>query len=105
MFQAGNFDVVFTDVGMKGMNGWELVQHIRALDPSIPLALVTGWGDSLPTSDERRDNLVDWIIGKPFELIRISEVLEEIERRRSSARQTTRRALPLPIMKTEDICH
>ncbi len=105
LFQAGNFDAVFTDVGMKEMNGWELVQHIRALDSSIPLALVTGWGDSLPMSDDRMDNMIDWIISKPFELARISEVMEEMERHRSSTRQTVRRALRAPIVNAEDICH
>jgi signal transduction histidine kinase len=104
-FQDGNFDGVFTDVGMKEMNGWELAQHIRALDPNIPLALVTGWGDSLPKSDYRMDNLIDWIISKPFELTRISEVLGEIEHLRASTRQTVRPALRTPIMNADDVCH
>ncbi|MGI8656124.1 MAG: ATP-binding protein [Pyrinomonadaceae bacterium] len=104
-FQDGNFDGVFTDVGMKEMNGWELAQHIRALDPNIPLALVTGWGDSLPKSDHRMDNLIDWIISKPFELTRISEVLGEIEQLRASTRQTVRHVLRTPIMNADDVCH
>ena len=26
------------------MNGWELADRLRALDPDIPLVFITGWG-------------------------------------------------------------
>jgi CheY-like chemotaxis protein len=43
-FAAATFDVVVTNIGMAGMNGWELAERLRALDARIPLLFITGWG-------------------------------------------------------------
>ena len=43
LFEAGNFDAVFTDIGMPGMSGWELARTIRERDTQLPLAVITGW--------------------------------------------------------------
>jgi PAS domain S-box-containing protein len=43
-FQAGAFDLVFTDLGMPGMSGWEVAERIRALDRAVPIVFITGWG-------------------------------------------------------------
>jgi two-component system cell cycle sensor histidine kinase/response regulator CckA len=44
IFDNEAIDLVFTDVGMPGMSGWEVAKSIKAKDPSIPVALITGWG-------------------------------------------------------------
>ena len=44
VFVPGGFDVVMTNVGMMGMNGWELAERIRARDEHVPLVFITGWG-------------------------------------------------------------
>ena len=43
-YGPGRFDVVMTNLGMAGMNGWELAERLRALDRAVPLLLITGWG-------------------------------------------------------------
>jgi two-component system NtrC family sensor kinase len=43
-FSPGSHDLVLTNVGMATVNGWELAERIRALDPTVPLAFITGWG-------------------------------------------------------------
>ena len=43
-FAPGRFDVVLTNVGMAGMNGWELADRLRKLDPTVPILFITGWG-------------------------------------------------------------
>jgi PAS domain S-box-containing protein len=44
VFRPGRFDVVLTDIGMDGMNGWQLTERIRSQDPSVGVLFVTGWG-------------------------------------------------------------
>jgi two-component system capsular synthesis sensor histidine kinase RcsC len=44
VFVPGRFDLVLTNVGMPGMNGWELAEHIRTRDRDVPLVFITGWG-------------------------------------------------------------
>ena len=36
--------MIFTDLGMPGMSGWEVSERIRALDSAIPIVFITGWG-------------------------------------------------------------
>ena len=38
------FDAVISNLGMAGMNGWELAERVRANDGTIPILFVTGWG-------------------------------------------------------------
>ncbi len=44
VFAPGAFDVVVTNIGMVEMNGWELVDTLRARDTDVPIIFITGWG-------------------------------------------------------------
>ncbi|HEU4594001.1 MAG TPA: response regulator [Pyrinomonadaceae bacterium] len=43
--RSGSFDVIISDIGMPGMNGYELAEALRALPAyrSVPLIAVTGF--------------------------------------------------------------
>ncbi len=43
--RAGHFDVIISDIGMPGMNGYELAEALRALPAysGVPLIAVTGF--------------------------------------------------------------
>jgi len=43
-YAPGRFDAVITNVGMAGMNGWEVAERLRAVDREVPLFFITGWG-------------------------------------------------------------
>jgi PAS domain S-box-containing protein len=43
-YGPGRFDVVLTNLGMAGMNGWELAERLRRVDTSIAILFITGWG-------------------------------------------------------------
>lgn len=51
-YAPGRFDVVLSNLGMVGMNGWELAERIRGLDPGIAILFITGWG--LKDEDQAR---------------------------------------------------
>jgi PAS domain S-box-containing protein len=61
------YDLVFTDLGMPDMSGWEVAASIGRAKPGLPVALVTGWGSSLDEEDARRKGVVA-IVHKPFEI-------------------------------------
>ena len=42
--QEGEYDVVFTDIRMPGMNGIELTERLRIERPWTPVVIVTGYG-------------------------------------------------------------
>jgi CheY-like chemotaxis protein len=87
-FEQKSFKAVFTDVGMPGMSGWELARIIRERNATIPLAVVTGWGESV-SSDDQEAAKVDWVVSKPFAVDRISEIGMEIAERSGMAVYST----------------
>lgn len=86
LFDARQFDGVFTDVGMPGMSGWELAQAIRGRSQTLPIAVVTGWGEAVGSSKQKEAG-VDWVITKPFTAERIAELAGEIRRLRIITKQ------------------
>ncbi len=51
-FAPGKFDLVLSNLGMPGTNGWEVAERVRAADPTVPVVFVTGWG--LTEADRER---------------------------------------------------
>ena len=66
---------------MPGMSGWELAHVIRERNETIPVAVITGWGEAVG-SEEQKEARVDWVITKPFSAQRIVELTAEIAKRR-----------------------
>jgi len=74
---GNNCDLVFTDLAMPDMDGWETTREIRKRWPEMKVVLVTGYGTgTLPPSGE--DKLVNGIIGKPFDFALISQTIMTI---------------------------
>lgn len=42
--EAKNYDVVFTDIQMPGMNGMEVAEQIKTKCPWTPVVVITGYG-------------------------------------------------------------
>jgi len=84
MFREMEFDAVFTDVGMPGMSGWELAREIKQINASIPIALITGWGEAVGSHEQKAAG-VDWIVAKPFTADRIAELVRDIDAARQKS--------------------
>ncbi|MDH3629247.1 MAG: response regulator [Acidobacteriota bacterium] len=79
------FDLVFTDVGMPDMTGWDVCRHVHDMRPSLPVVLITGWGSSV-TSQETDEAGVAAVIGKPFQVDELLAKTEKILEGRSLRR-------------------
>jgi CheY-like chemotaxis protein len=75
-------DLVLTDVQMPGMNGIELLNRIRALDPSISILLMSGF---VPDDFEIPEDLR--LLNKPFQP---GELVEAVEQALATARSRNR---------------
>lgn len=58
--------MVFTDIRMDGMNGYDLMKKIRAIKPYLPIVLMTAYGTVEQAVDAMKSGAVDYIL-KPFE--------------------------------------
>ena len=88
------FDIVFTDLMMPQMLGYDLVRCIRNKYPYQVIVMVTAYPDFLGPR-EKKENPVDIIIIKPFSLATITNALERAYEM-SKDRKTTQASLPPP---------
>ena len=82
--RGGKFDIVFTDIGMPEMSGWELAREIRKRSKTIPLAIVSGWADAI-SCDARQAIKADWVVSKPFDIGTIAKIANEVSELRNAA--------------------
>ena len=58
-------NMVVSDVNMGGINGHELLARLQKLYPSLPVLLITAYGDINHAVSAMRDGAVDYLV-KPF---------------------------------------
>src|SRR6056297_2474722 len=63
--QKGNFSVVITDLKMPVMNGIEVLQAIQALQPNVPVIIITGFA-TVDSAVEAMKNGAYEYLTKPF---------------------------------------
>ena len=68
------FDVVITDLGMPNIDGLKVASGIKALASSLPVILLTGWGQRLIDEEGPPPN-VDYVLGKPPKVRDLREAL------------------------------
>ena len=77
--QREPFDLVFTDLTMPRVSGWEVAQAVKAAAPGVPVFVVTGFGVELSTA-ERRAHGVAGIISKPLRIEDITRAVAQVSR-------------------------
>jgi GAF domain-containing protein/anti-sigma regulatory factor (Ser/Thr protein kinase) len=60
----GDVQLVITDLGMPGLNGWAVARAIKDRAPRLPVVLLTGWGVAVGAMATERA-AVDAVIAKP----------------------------------------
>jgi DNA-binding NtrC family response regulator len=68
-------DVVFSDVQMPGMDGFELLSRLRTACPEIDVVIITGYGGVQGAIDAIKDGASDYLL-KPLDLDEIEGVIE-----------------------------
>ena len=76
-FAAGEFDIVFTDLGMPGLSGWEVSRAIKEHHKDIPIVMVTGWGVVIDRR-EMEENGVDEVLPKPFDIDLVLNLVQKL---------------------------
>ena len=74
---AQSYDLVFTDLSMPEMDGWELARVIRSRWPDVRVVIVTGYGKDTPFPPGEV-NPADGVIGKPFDFTQVEETIARL---------------------------
>ena len=85
IFQRTPFDLIITNRSMPGMTGDEVAKKIRALNPDIPLIMITGYGDLMHASGEHPEG-VDEIISKPVSPPELMDVIARATQKQTAER-------------------
>ncbi|MBI1924931.1 PAS domain S-box protein [Candidatus Poribacteria bacterium] len=80
-----DYDILITDLGMPGMNGYEVARRAKAIRPDISVILMTGWGVQI--SDENLlENQIESLIPKPFNFQAVQDIITTVAQRRKRSR-------------------
>jgi PAS domain S-box-containing protein len=67
-------EVVFCDLGMPEMSGWDVARQVRSLVAPPVFYLLTGWAQEIRADDPRRQ-WVDAVVAKPVEPLVLDQLL------------------------------
>ncbi len=76
LLEGGDFVMVFTDLGLPGLDGYEVAAEVKKRFANLPVCLVTGWGATLD-QDLAKARGIDLILSKPF---KFEQLLASVER-------------------------
>ena len=81
-FASGEWDLVVSDIKMPGMDGLEVLQRLKAKDPSIPVIMITAYATVEMSIQALRKGAYD-MLTKPFEpeelLYRVKNALKSTQ--------------------------
>lgn len=81
LFEKNHYDLVFSDLGLPEMSGWDIAKAIRARKPSVPIVLLSGWGIQL--DDVRIQECgIDLVLSKPCRMEELLSAVEDVLNRR-----------------------
>jgi two-component system, NtrC family, response regulator AtoC len=89
LLSTEDFDVVVTDLNMRGMNGVDFCERIAGMRPDVPVIVITAFGSLDTAVAAIRAGAYDFIT-KPFELETLSLTLERAVQHRQLRQEVTR---------------
>ena len=74
--QETPFDIVVTDLKMEPMDGMEVLNKAKSINPACRVIVITGYA-SVETAEMARDKGVFSFLAKPFRLDELKQVISE----------------------------
>jgi two-component system response regulator FlrC len=99
MVRPGAFDAVVTDLRMPGMDGLQLTARLKAVDPGLPVLLITAFGSLESAREAMRLGAFDFL-SKPFSPDELITALNKALR--SESHLKAEEASEAPVILTQD---
>lgn len=71
------FDIIFLDIMMPGLNGVQTVSELKQIRPDTPVVMITGYADETLLEQARANGAAECLI-KPFGVTTILETLDAL---------------------------
>lgn len=78
--QKHTIDLLITDISMHGMNGIELAQLARKMQPEIHIVIISGYGEFEYAQGAIKAGVDDYIL-KPINIAKMTAILESIHQK------------------------
>jgi CheY-like chemotaxis protein len=75
---AERFDVVFTDLAMPGMTGWQVARAVKDRAPGVPVVMMSGFGVEVAPEDLSTRG-VDLVLAKPLQIQDVLRALTALQ--------------------------
>jgi CheY-like chemotaxis protein len=75
--QPRQFDLIISDFSMPQMNGIQLAEEIKRIDPGIPIILLTGFGSDI-SKKQIKSNVINGIVTKPISKNELAIVIRKV---------------------------
>jgi DNA-binding NtrC family response regulator len=75
--RCNKYDMVFTDLRMPKMDGFDLLRAIKSEHPGLPVVMVTGYS-AAETRNEAMSEKADGFLNKPFKVNEIQSLLTSL---------------------------
>ena len=84
--QRERFDVALVDLKMPGKGGIEVLAEMRAIDPNLPVVVMTGYPTIDSSIEAIRRGAFDYVI-KPFKLQELKELVDRAVNEQTLSRE------------------
>jgi DNA-binding NtrC family response regulator len=80
--REGHYDLIFLDFKMPGMNGMQVLQAIKGINPEIDIVIITAYGTIETAVDAMKAGALDYIT-KPVEFDELVLLVDRVSERRT----------------------
>jgi CheY-like chemotaxis protein len=74
--KEGSLILLCSDINMPGMTGLELLPHVKAMVPDLPIVMITAYGDGA-TLRRAKDAGAEGVFGKPIDFAALKAEIDQ----------------------------
>jgi CheY-like chemotaxis protein len=74
--EEGSLILLFSDINMPGMTGLELLPHVKAMLPDLPIIMITAYGDAA-TLRHAKEAGAEGVFGKPIDFAALKMEIDQ----------------------------
>jgi DNA-binding response OmpR family regulator len=75
--QSEEFDLIITDLGLPGMNGWDLARASKRYQIDVPVISISSW-QGKEAEQKTKECGIDVAIWKPFRIDQVHQAIDSL---------------------------